>query len=83
MSDEVIADAVSMRLSAAITAVHDGDPALGQRLFRSEWTDIWGMRNRLSHGYVTTDPAILVDTIAYDLPAFEKALRGELARLQG
>ncbi|MBM9464918.1 DUF86 domain-containing protein [Aeromicrobium sp. YIM 150415] len=79
--ENVIADAVSMRLLAAITAVHDGDPALGQRLFSTEWRDIWGMRNRIAHGYLTTDPVIIRSTVSNDVPAFERALREELAML--
>ncbi|MDF1487096.1 HepT-like ribonuclease domain-containing protein [Tessaracoccus caeni] len=80
-NDEVVTDAVSMRLSAAIAAIHDGDPALGIRLFKDEWQDIWGMRNRIAHGYMTTDPEIIIDSVNNDLPDFEQTLRAELNRL--
>ncbi|HMR48994.1 MAG TPA: DUF86 domain-containing protein [Arachnia sp.] len=81
--DEMVTDAVGMRLSAAIAAIHDGDPALGIRLFKDEWQDIWGMRNRIAHGYTTTDPEVIIDSVTNDLPDFERALRAELTRLTG
>lgn len=81
LDDQLVADAVSMQLSAAIAAIHDGDPALGLRLFGPTWKHIWGMRNRLAHGYLTVDPLRVADTVHDDLPEFERTLRGEYARL--
>lgn len=40
-----------------------------------------GMRNRLAHGYFTTDPAILWSAATDDLPRLEAALRERVGEI--
>jgi len=35
---------------------------------RIPWSEIIGMRNRMTHGYDSLDLEILFDTVAHDLP---------------
>ncbi|MFT4187973.1 MAG: DUF86 domain-containing protein [Aeromicrobium sp.] len=82
LDDATVADAVSMRLSAAVEALHHGDPLLGKRLFGEQWRQIWGTRNYIAHGYAFVDFATIADTITSNLADFERILREELARLE-
>lgn len=80
LSDQTIADAVSLRLAAAIEAIAQGSEALRERLFNGEWHFVWGTRNRIAHGYTYIDHGIIAATVANDLPALETALAREIAR---
>ncbi len=80
LADQIVADAVSMRLAAAIDALHHGEPLLGERLFLSDWRKIWGTRNYLAHGYAIVDIQMIAETVQNDLPEFERVLREELGR---
>ena len=39
------------------------------------WKQIYGMRNRIVHGYDGVDMRIVWDTILYDLPGLEKEIK--------
>ena len=39
-----------------------------ERYSHVPWSEIIGIRNRMTHGYDTLDLEILFDTVAYDLP---------------
>lgn len=82
ISDETVADAVSMRLAAAIESLHRGAPGLTTDLFGNEWPVIWGMRNRIVHGYAWIDIETVRATVKDDLPAFEAILRMLLAETE-
>ena len=47
-----------MRLSAGIESLAGLDPALRQELFGETWPDVWGMRNRIAHGYLLVEPGV-------------------------
>jgi uncharacterized protein with HEPN domain len=81
LPDETVADAVSMRLAAAIDALRTPDGSLEGRLFGEDWQFMWAMRNRLTHGYITVDLQIVEATISGDLPDFERTLRAALDKL--
>ncbi|MFT4298229.1 MAG: DUF86 domain-containing protein [Aeromicrobium sp.] len=81
LPDSTVADAVSMRLSAAIEALQHDHPSLGQRLFGEQWRQIWGTRNYIAHGYAFIDFATIADTVKNNLPEFERVLREELEHL--
>ena len=51
LSDQTIADAVTMRLAAAIEAIAQGSDGLQKRLFDGEWHVVWATRNRIAHSY--------------------------------
>lgn len=82
-TDEIVRDAVCMRLSAAIDALHDREPYLGERLFPDDWRKMWATRNYIAHAYVVIDIVIIRDTVENYLPTVEQVLREELARLRG
>jgi uncharacterized protein with HEPN domain len=81
LADEIIVDAVSLRLSAAIEAVSRASAELRERLFGGDWTIIWATRNRIAHGYAHISVDVIRATVADDLPDFEKRLRECLAGL--
>jgi len=83
LADQTIADAVSLRLAAAIEAVNDCDAQRLDRLFGDEWTLMWATRNRIAHGYAFVDLAIIQATVEQDVPAFEEKVREEYLRLTG
>lgn len=78
----IVADAVALRLAAAIEAVHTADGSLEARLFGATWPVIWATRNRVAHGYVSIDHVIVRASVERDLPEFERILRTELDRLR-
>lgn len=75
LADETVADAVSLRLAAMIESLHRGAPSLTTDLFGDEWTVIWGMRNRIAHGYAWIDIDTVRATVEQDVPHVEAALR--------
>jgi uncharacterized protein with HEPN domain len=77
VAGETVADAVALRLAAAIEALRTVDGALEARLFGDDWAIIWATRNRIAHGYGFIDLAIVRATVESDLPGFEAALREE------
>ncbi len=46
------------------------------------WTDIIGMRHRLTHGYFSVDMDRVWDTVTVDLPALARELEGVLSSLE-
>ena len=79
LADETVADAVSLRLAAAIESLSAASDGLRERVFGREWPIAWATRNRIAHGYAHIDVAIVRATVERDLPRIEKALRAELA----
>lgn len=80
LDDQTIADAVSLRLAAAIEAIAQGTDGLRERLFHGEWQIAWATRNRIAHSYVYIDHNIITATVADELPALEAALTSEITR---
>lgn len=78
MADEIIADAFTLRLAAAIEAISATSPAFREQRFGGTWKLIWATRNRIVHGYAYIDATIIRATVEQDLPDFERALRESL-----
>ncbi|MCX7523436.1 DUF86 domain-containing protein [Microbacterium sp. STN6] len=74
LDDETVADAVSLRLAAAIESVSETSDEFRKRTFGSDWKIIWATRNRIAHGYAYIDLAIIRDTVEQDLLEFERRL---------
>jgi uncharacterized protein with HEPN domain len=74
LADETVADAVSLRLAAAIEALSDLEPEVREHLFGEEWKVIWATRNRIAHGYAFVDLSVIQDTVENDLPAVHDRL---------
>ncbi|UYG16693.1 DUF86 domain-containing protein [Brachybacterium huguangmaarense] len=82
LSDDVVADAVCLRLAAAIDALNDDTvPPLGERLFGATWRSMRATRNYIAHAYAFVDMSLVSDTVDNDLPDVERVLREEYARL--
>ncbi len=66
--DQLVIDAVCLRLSAGLEVLSRLDPDLRHELFGDEWPMMWGMRNRIAHGYLLVDEAIVRRTLDADMP---------------
>ena len=51
LDDQLVIDAICMRLSAGVEALATLEPSVRDRLFGADWPLMWGMRNRIAHGY--------------------------------
>lgn len=74
LSDDTVFDAACLRLAVAIESVAAVRRDLRERVFGGGWAAIWSVRNRIAHGYIYLDRAILEDTITHDLDAFEESI---------
>jgi len=81
LNDQLVIDAVCMRLSAGIEALTTLEPDARDRLFGTDWPLMWGMRNRIAHGYLLVDTAIVRQTLAHDIPKIIDRIRRHLGVL--
>ncbi len=79
LDDQLVIDAVCMRLSAGLETLARLDPAVRDRLFGDAWPLMWGMRNRIAHGYLAVDAAIVRRTLEHDIPPIVAAIDSALA----
>lgn len=82
LDDQLVLDAVCMRLSAGIEALATLDPATREEMFGQDWPLMWGMRNRIAHGYLLIDATIVRQTLAHDVPSIMSRVRLHLATAQ-
>lgn len=78
-SDQLVIDAICMRLSAGLDVLAGLDADIRDELFAGKWSLMWGMRNRIAHGYLLVDPAIVRQTIDHDMVVFVTSIRQALA----
>lgn len=78
IEEVLIADAVNMRLSAAIESLSQASPEFRERYFASDWKLMKATRNRISHGYSFVNQSLIQLTIVNRLPALEEQLRTAL-----
>lgn len=72
----------SMRVEACVfnlmqigeLAKTDLSDATKENISNIPWKQIYGMRNRIVHGYEGVEMSIVWDTISYDLPELKKEL---------
>lgn len=50
--DQLAIDAVCLRLASGIEVLARLEPSVRESLFGQDWTLMWGMRNRIAHGYL-------------------------------
>ncbi len=67
-----------MRLSAGIEVLARLDAKERDRLFGDDWLVMWGMRNRIAHGYLLVNAAIIRATVTDDLPSIVMVIANEL-----
>jgi uncharacterized protein with HEPN domain len=73
-----VADAVSLRLAAAIESLAQCSDDVRARLFGDDWPLMWATRNRIAHGYAFIDFSIIRATVEDDLPELERVIGEEL-----
>ncbi|CCH75071.1 Toxin-antitoxin system, antitoxin component family protein [Nostocoides australiense Ben110] len=77
--DQLAIDAVWLRLASGIEVLARLEPSVRESLFGQDWTLMWGMRNRIAHGYLLVDQGTVRETVERDLPEVVGALRRALA----
>ena len=68
LEDQLVIDAICVRLPAGIEALATLDSDTRDQLFGTDWPLMWGMRNRIAHGYLLVDTAIVRQTLTQDIP---------------
>jgi uncharacterized protein with HEPN domain len=81
LADQKTVDAICMRLSAGIEALSALIAADREALFGDVWNQMWGMRNRIAHGYLLVEPAIVRSTVDRDLPMMIEVVEAGIHRL--
>ncbi|WP_295700785.1 HepT-like ribonuclease domain-containing protein [Lapillicoccus sp.] len=81
--DQFVVDAVCMRLSAGVEVLNRLDASVRTGLFGDSWTFMWGMRNRIAHGYLLIDPAIIRRTLETDIPTIMRQIHRALGEDPG
>lgn len=64
-----------MRLSSGIETLSHLSEDTREELFGSDWTAIRSVRNRIAHGYLTIDHAMIEVIVTDELPQLEQAVR--------
>lgn len=81
LADQKTVDAICMRLSAGIEALSALSAADREALFGDVWNQMWGMRNRIAHGYLLVEPAMVRSTVDRDLPMMIGVVEAAIHRL--
>lgn len=71
---QLVIDAVCMRLSAGIEVLARLDDGVRTELFGADWPLMWGMRNRIAHGYLLVNRDIVAQTLELDVPTMLTAI---------
>lgn len=82
LDERLVIDAVCMRLSAGIEALAALDPSVREEIFGGVWPLMWGMRNRIAHGYLLVDATIIRETLTQDIPTIRSLIRRHLDATQ-
>lgn len=83
IDDQLRIDAICMRLSAGIEALSQLDHATRESFFGAAWPAMWGMRNRIAHGYLLIEARIVRSTLERDVPAIIVQIREASEQLPG
>ncbi|MCC5953144.1 MAG: DUF86 domain-containing protein [Acidimicrobiia bacterium] len=81
LDDDLVFDAVRVRLIEIGEAVKDIDPEVLADEPETPWRDVAGMRDHLAHRYFDTAHSIVQATIDHDLPPLLAAARRLLHRM--
>lgn len=79
--DDIVFDAIRVRLIEIGEAVKDIDPKLLESEPAIPWTEISRMRDQLAHRYFDTAHSIVRATATNDIPALASAVERLLERL--
>jgi uncharacterized protein with HEPN domain len=83
VSDDIVFDAIRVRLIEIGEAVKDIDPAFLATEVDIPWAEISRMREQLTHRYFDTAHSIVRATATSDIPHLEAAVKRLLAKGQG
>ena len=78
LDDQLVIDAVCMRPSAALEVLNRLAPGVRDEHFGDDWAAMWGMRNRIVHGYLLVTPPIVRQTLKIDIPSIVSRVEREL-----
>lgn len=78
LDQDVVVDAIAMRLAAMIDSLSALPPDVLANLFGGTWPAMRGMRNRIAHGYHTVNPDVLRITVSAELPHIRKTIEHRL-----
>lgn len=67
LDDRLVVDAVCMRLSAGLESLSQLPAETREEILGTDWKLMWGMRNRVAHGCLLVDAAIVEQTVARDV----------------
>ena len=81
LTDQVVIDAIALRLSAGIEALGQLSDAERVGLLGDTWPAMRGMRNRIAHGYAGVAERYLVEVVRSDLPGLVAAVRHRRSEL--
>lgn len=79
LTDQLVIDAVCMRLSAGLDVLNRLDPDVRDGMFGDNCPLMWGMRNRIAHGYLLVEPRVIRSTLDTDIPAIIVHIQQRLA----
>ena len=79
LDDQLVIDAICMRISAGIETLATLGPDVRDHLFGKDWPLMWGMRNRIAHGYLLIDADIVRATLRRDVPGIIQHIRDGLS----
>ena len=79
LEEQLVIDAICLRLSAGIEVLEKLDSDVLSELFGDDWSLMWGMRNRIAHGYLLVDAAIIGQTLVNDVPVIISRIQKWLA----
>ncbi len=82
LDDQLVIDAICMRLSAGIETLATLHTADRDDPFGDSSPLMWGMRNRIAHGYLLVDSAIIRQTPARRHPGHPQPDPSEARRIR-
>lgn len=81
MANRLLSDACEFNLLQIGELAHDAlSEVIKEKIPEIPWPQIYGLRNRIVHGYAGVDSNIIFDTIKEDLPELVKAIEKQIKR---
>ena len=78
LNDSTVADAVCLRLAAALDALAATSETFRLQTFGDDWSVMRSTRNRIAHGYISIDMTLISATVENDIPGLVQQLRAAL-----
>lgn len=78
-TDDVVIDAIALRLAAAIDALARLPQATAHELFGADWPAMRGLRNRIVHGYGVIRTDVVRITVVSEVPEMTARIESRIA----